>query len=388
VRTQINKNWGGAALNEYYSKWQDLINDVNAESSASFQGVQTTSSYIRMEVEVAFLDGFINSVSYTIILCSVVMIFFTQNLYLVLLVCVYILTICVWVVGLFGALGWPFSIIEIISVPTVVGLTIDYALHITHAYIHSPFPDRVRRAKSAVNDLGSSVFASAMTTVSSMFVLYFATIVIFSDLGWVVGTTTIFGVLLALFVCPPCLMLTGPQYDQCHFTWLCPPHINGVTVCGHTFCSNSWHGKRVPMEKGVPQEHHKAIELEVQQKQFDGAMDGDEGTNPPTDDRAAAKPVEAEAEAGMVVAAVDMAPGTNHDLATPILADGDKSYEKIMAEQANLMKQIEQENEDKDEVPNYVPPAEEDAEQNIAIETSISLDYDPEQVGGNGGDVI
>merc|ERR1712233_80081 len=138
--------------------------------------------------------------------CSAVMVCFTQNFYLVFLVCIYILIICVWIVGLFGAMGWPFSIIEIISVPTVVGLTIDYALHITHAYVHSPFPDRLRRAKSAVNDLGSSVFASAMTTISSMFILYFATILIFSDLGWVVASTTTFGVILALCVCPNILM--------------------------------------------------------------------------------------------------------------------------------------------------------------------------------------
>ena len=116
---------------EYYQKWENFINDFNAGSPSSFKGVQTSQSYIRMEVEVAFLDGLVKSVLYTIILCAIVMVFFTQNIYLVVLVCLYILIICIWVVGLFGAVGWPFGIIEIISVPTVVGLTIDYALHIT-----------------------------------------------------------------------------------------------------------------------------------------------------------------------------------------------------------------------------------------------------------------
>jgi len=244
-RTQMNAKWGGASMWEYYEKWQAFIDEFNAGSPASFQGHQTASDYIRMEVEVAFLSGFVQSVTYTVILCAVVMVFFTQNLFLVCLVCLYIVVICIWVVGLFGAVGWPFGIIEIISVPTVVGLTIDYALHITHAYIHSPFPDRLRRAKSAVNDLGSSVLASAMTTILSMLILYFATIVIFSDLGWVVGSTTTFGVALALFVCPPCLMYTGPQFDQCHFMWLlfcCPKHRNGFRVCCCTCCGNEWRG--------------------------------------------------------------------------------------------------------------------------------------------------
>merc|ERR1719242_2512320 len=260
VYTQVNKNWGGSTMYEYYEKWEDFMADFNADSPATFQGAQTSSFYIRMEVEVAFLDGFVQSVMYTIILCAIVMIFFTQNLYLVLLVCFYILIICIWVVGLFGALGWPFGIIEIISVPTVVGLTIDYALHITHAYIHSPFPDRVRRAKSAVNDLGSSVFASAMTTISAMMILYFATIVIFSDLGWVVGATTAFGVALALFVLPPCLMYTGPQYDQCHFSWFCPQSMNGIKCGKHSCCSNEWRNQRGVAAK---QDNSKEIELQI-----------------------------------------------------------------------------------------------------------------------------
>eukprot|EP01083_Nonionella_stella_P009521 27380_1 len=281
VRTQIGRKWGGAAMYEYYKKWDSFMADFNAGSPSSFKGIQSSSYYIRMEVEVAFLEGFVQSVAITIILCAIVMIFFTQNLYLVALVCVYILIICIWVVGLFGALEWPFGIIEIISVPTVVGLTIDYALHITHAYIHSPFPDRLRRTKSAINDLGSSVFASAMTTVSAMMILYFATIVIFSDLGWVVGSTTSFGVVLALFVCPPCLMYTGPEYDQCHFTWCCPASMNGIKVGQHTFCSNEWHGKK--KQKHFKKKVVKQIELEQQMDEPDvgDAHGGAEGTNAP-----------------------------------------------------------------------------------------------------------
>ena len=136
-----------------------------------------------MEVELEFLRGFATSVATTISLCGVIMFCFTHNWYLVGLVCCYILGVVIWIVGLFGAMGWEFGVIEIISVPTVVGLTIDYALHITHAYIHAPYGDKLRRSKSAVDTLGGSVFASAMTTISAMVILYFAKIVIFSDLG-------------------------------------------------------------------------------------------------------------------------------------------------------------------------------------------------------------
>merc|ERR1712013_801399 len=99
------------------------------------------------------------------------------------------------------------------------------------------------------------------------------------------------------------------------------------------------------------------IELEVQgkvdsERMYDGAMDGDEGTNAPADTRAAAVPVAAEAVAPMAAAA-DNAPAATNELVQPILSDDDKSYEKIMEEQANLMKQIENENAPVEEP--YVP---------------------------------
>ena len=354
----------------------------SAESPVEFKGIQTASAYIRMEVEVAFLEGFVKSVMYTIILCSAVMVFFTQNCYLVFLVCLYILVICVWIVGLFGgrcsvslcclfecvltfhslslceAMGWPFSIIEIISVPTVVGLTIDYALHITHAYIHSPFPDRIRRAKSAVNDLGSSIFASAMTTVSSMFILYFAVIIIFSDLGWVVGVTTTFGVALALFVCPPCLMYTGPEYDQCHFTWFCPHSVNGVKIGKHRFCSNQWHGKRKePMEHGV------GIELQTQKKDMDSeslyADNEGAGTQP------------AAARADNDINDEDIRQTLPvHDLNDEAHSENeDNSMQRIRDEQQRIMQQAEQ----------HRVMQQANSENAENIETSVSMDLDHQE---------
>merc|ERR1719242_436692 len=348
VYTQVNRNWGGSAMYEYYEKWEDFIGDFNSESPDEFQGIQTASAYIRMEVEVAFLDGFVKSVMYTIILCSAVMVFFTQNFYLVFLVILYIIIICVWIVGVFGAMGWPFSIIEIISVPTVVGLTIDYALHITHAYIHSPFPDRLRRAKSAVNDLGSSIFASAMTTVSSMVILYFAVIIIFSDLGWVVGVTTSFGVMLALFVCPPCLMYTGPQYDQCHITWFCPNSINGIKIGKHRFCSNQWHG----VARAPPKQHVAAIELQLQEdvnSESQPAAAGSEGINATSGNQPAS----------------NASTGDQMDF-----AEDSHSMQKIKAEQERIMREIERQN-------NGGPPA--PAQGIPEAETSVSMDYNPDQ---------
>ena len=220
-KTQINKNWGATKLyNDGYLKWEKWINDYNSNNTISVTGKQTSGYYIIMEAEVQFLRGFMKSVIFTIILCGIVMFFFTKNIFLIILVCLYIIIIVIWVVGIFNIFDWEFGIIEIICIPTVIGLTIDYQLHITHSYINSKYDLKKLRSKNSIDKLGISVLSSSITTLGSMFVLYFSTIVIFSDIGLIVGITVSFGILLSLFVTPNILYYFGPQYNQCQCIWI------------------------------------------------------------------------------------------------------------------------------------------------------------------------
>ena len=225
--TQINTNWGAWELHEYYSKWEEFIDAFNANNTPfynsseidKFEGFEFSTWWVYMDVELAFLNGFYKSVGYTLLLCTATIFIFTLNFAIVLLVCVYIVMIVICVVGMYGALGWDFGVIEVIAVPTVVGLSIDYALHVTHSYVHSIYSDRVTRAKASVENIGGSVFASAMTTISSMMTMYFAVVCIFSELGWIVATTASCGIFIAIFICPPLLTYVGPENDQCSLKW-------------------------------------------------------------------------------------------------------------------------------------------------------------------------
>ena len=219
VYTQMNLNWGVEKMYEYFLKWEDFMDNFNNNdtfTSTKFRGFQFSSSYVLMEVELEFLAGFYKSIGYTLCLCTLTILIFTMNFMIVFLVCLYIMMVVVCVVGIYGAFGWEFGAIEVIAVPTVVGLSIDYALHITHSYIHSIYDDRISRAKNSVANIGCSVFASALTTISSMLVLYFAVVLLFSNLGWIVGVTTSCGICMAIFVCPPLLSYIGPQKDDCN----------------------------------------------------------------------------------------------------------------------------------------------------------------------------
>ena len=79
------------------------------------------------------------------------------------------------------------GVVELIALPVLMGLSIDYSLHIDHAYRAAAAADGAaapaalfRRASTAV---GPAVFAAACTTFACTFVLAFAQLIPFARLG-------------------------------------------------------------------------------------------------------------------------------------------------------------------------------------------------------------
>lgn len=60
----------------------------------------------------------------------------------------------------------------------LVGLSIDYSLHVAHAYYVSPSSKRRGRAKYAVEHMGMSIFSSAITTAGASSFLLMATVAV------------------------------------------------------------------------------------------------------------------------------------------------------------------------------------------------------------------
>ena len=112
-------------------------------------------------------------------------------------------------------LGYEIGILEAVSMPIFLGLSIDYSFHVDHAYrvaAHdNPNAEPARLVRRALETVGAPVFAAALTTFSSTFVLIFARLLPFSTLGVIASINTTYAALTALVVLPcflhlmPCL---------------------------------------------------------------------------------------------------------------------------------------------------------------------------------------
>jgi len=116
-------------------------------------------------------------------------------------------------------LGYPIGIIEAVSMPIFLGLSIDYSFHVDHAYrlaAHdNPNTEPERLVRRALETVGAPVAAAAVTTFSSTFILIFARLLPFSRIGVIASVNTTFAALTALVVLPSCLhLLTCLRREQ------------------------------------------------------------------------------------------------------------------------------------------------------------------------------
>ena len=87
------------------------------------------------------------------------------------------------VIGFTVANGWKLGVIEAIIYVMVVGMSVDYVVHLSEAYLASGKEKRVDRTRRMLGIVGSAVLSGAMSTMIGIFWLLFATIMIFLKFG-------------------------------------------------------------------------------------------------------------------------------------------------------------------------------------------------------------
>merc|ERR1711879_330571 len=94
-----------------------------------------------------------------------------------------IFAIVICVIGFTVANGWALGVIEAVIYVLVVGMSVDYVVHLSEAYLASGKENRVDRTRRMLGIVGSAVLSGALSTMIGIFWLLFATIMIFLKFG-------------------------------------------------------------------------------------------------------------------------------------------------------------------------------------------------------------
>jgi 5-methyltetrahydrofolate--homocysteine methyltransferase len=121
-----------------------------------------------------------------------------------------IVVIIITLLGLLTKTGLKLGAVEAISVQIVVGMSVDYLLHLDHSYTTSSFYSRFGRSRHAFLEIGAPVVSASATTAVSNFVLMFTTVQVLATVGKIIFFMTVVAILESLFLFIPLLMWLGP----------------------------------------------------------------------------------------------------------------------------------------------------------------------------------
>ena len=116
-----------------------------------------------------------------------------------------------------GPLGWQLGVIESICITIVVGLSVDYTIHLGHIFsitlvddTQEPAEQRFRKAREALSSMGVSVFSAAITTFGSAVFLCMSYVLFFRNFGIFVVLNIFYSTLFAFIGYMAFMMWVGP----------------------------------------------------------------------------------------------------------------------------------------------------------------------------------
>ena len=103
------------------------------------------------------------------------------------------------------------QVLESLNLVLVVGLSVDYCVHLAEGYARCKKPDRKSRVQNALEEVGISVLSGCLTTLGASFFLMLAIIIFFVKFGIFMFITIGFSVLYSLGLFMTVLGIIGPQ---------------------------------------------------------------------------------------------------------------------------------------------------------------------------------
>ncbi len=156
-------------------------------------------------------QGTISAISVALVFAAGALVVFTGNLHLMWIVCLLMIFDVGAVVCYMVLKGMYLGAVEALSLSIVVGLSVDFALHTGHAYIHSEFRDRKGRSKQALEEVGASILGAANTTIGAMLALWFCQIYAFVVLGTVLLICVLWAIMATLISLSAFTAVAGPE---------------------------------------------------------------------------------------------------------------------------------------------------------------------------------
>jgi hypothetical protein len=173
-------------LEVQYNLFEEWLNKLNRRAPQTANGafhVAANSMWVWMHTQTVFVSSALTGMMTGTILAFVVVLLATQQVLVALASVFTIVGILASVLGAMVALGWELGTIESICLTILAGFSVDYVVHLAHAFVHAEKKERADKVRSALDEIGVSVLGGMLTSASAAVALMICQLQFFYKFG-------------------------------------------------------------------------------------------------------------------------------------------------------------------------------------------------------------
>ena len=144
-------------------------------------------------------------------LSLVILVLTSTNIIVGFIAIIVIMVITCTVLGIINMIGWKLGPLVSLNLTLIVGLAVDYVVHLAEGYMHLEHETRSNKVRYALSHVGVSVLSGACSTLGASIFMLAAKILFFVQFGIFIFVTIGFSILYSLFLFPTVMALIGPE---------------------------------------------------------------------------------------------------------------------------------------------------------------------------------
>jgi putative flippase GtrA len=184
--------------------------DSQANSSVLSEGFTSCRSWEMAATLQAFLDGVLRSVVFTPLVCMGAVFLMVRDVAICLAALYAVVGMLVVTMGLLHLAGTQLGPIESLAIAVIIGVSVDYLIHLAWAYKNSLMTSRYYKSRASMLARANSISSAAMTTLCSVVPLLGSKIAPLRQFGLIFTFVTVVSFVFSIGFFNLLLMAAGP----------------------------------------------------------------------------------------------------------------------------------------------------------------------------------
>ena len=164
-----------------------------------------------MASERAFVTSAVQGIIIATGFAFLILLFATKNIILATISIFCVAIVIVSVVAIMSLKGWEFGVSESISVVIIIGLSVDYVVHLAADFKHSAEKERGNKIRQAYMEMGISILSGTITTFGSGSALFGGQVITFQKFAVLITSTISISFLVSMLLFGAICHIMGPQ---------------------------------------------------------------------------------------------------------------------------------------------------------------------------------